>query len=344
MAKFGWNFRMTAEFVTDGADQTYVLINTDGTTTDDDTTARNGIATEWVGFDGSNALWRGRDRVNTNDPRLAGCNVCLNADGPRVFRIYKSGSMKVRVALGDASFSTSNNWLVCRDSAGTKFAIEGVDTSNDQKFLDAVGNEWDNTGANGWPDNNVQVGPFEFADYVEFVLGHPTGGEVVGFSSLCHIELEEDDEGGGGPAEAAMVLADTSGNPLAENGGTHNAGVCDIEESVSDTFRIYNDGEEAVTLDFSTFAVTGDGTLTSIKDSDGTDIEDDHELAADDYVTVVVARDTSAAGPQAYSIAFDTTDADGFEFVVSFTVLSGGGGGSSMPAIAHYYRMMRGVN
>ena len=141
----GFDFRLTQNFVTDQAPNTYVL----GPNTLYPTT-RGGATFGWM--DGVATGW---DRVNYVDSRLAGVNTVRNDISPGVFRIDLPGpgTYTIAVALGDEYYSQC--WTTCRiefkDGSASLFSLNfGVVAGGD--FQDANGILWS---AQQWPTSNT---------------------------------------------------------------------------------------------------------------------------------------------------------------------------------------------
>jgi hypothetical protein len=90
----GFNFRQTSGFVTDGANETYVLSG------DSYPATRNGVTFGW-----EDAPSGDRDRNSGIDRRLAGMNFVSSAAGASAYRfrvdLPAAGDYAVRLAIGD---------------------------------------------------------------------------------------------------------------------------------------------------------------------------------------------------------------------------------------------------
>ena len=140
----GFDFRNTANFVTDPPGATYVLSTTAYPTT------VNGVTFGWV----KTAPVRARDRNAALDPRLAGINFVSNGS-PATFYVDlpSPGTYDISLAMGDASY------LQC----GVQCQVQFLDGSTvlatviggpigAANFYDATGKLWS---AANWPSDNL---------------------------------------------------------------------------------------------------------------------------------------------------------------------------------------------
>src|SRR5678816_4027126 len=131
----GFNFRATSGFVTDGAEQTYVL------TADTYPTTRGGFTFGWVILNDSPTAV---DRDSGIDVRLAGINYLPGYGGVGIlsqsyFRVDlpTTGSYTIHLALGD-TFSKTNMRGEVRDSAtDLAFVVDAASLSANH-WLDAT--------------------------------------------------------------------------------------------------------------------------------------------------------------------------------------------------------------
>ncbi|MHA2642886.1 MAG: hypothetical protein V2G41_09590 [bacterium JZ-2024 1] len=174
----GFNFRATAAFVGDGANEVYVL-------GDVYPTSRGGATFGWTTSIGGNT----RDRSSSVDRRLAGVNFSDDAVSQN-FRVDlpAPGKYRIRVALGDASFAYNNSQVIeIFDSGVSKLRIPatGKQSTAAGSFMDAVGTVL--TAAN-WPPQN---------QYVEIVFSTTQANFLIGpaapsnSTTLAHIGLEQ---------------------------------------------------------------------------------------------------------------------------------------------------------
>lgn len=122
----GFNFRGSAGYVTDGADETYVIAS------DAYPTTRNGVT-----FGLEDTFLFNLDRDATVDRRLAGMLGDF-AVGKR-FRVdlLVSGNYAITVALGDAASAQVMRWKL-RDNT-TELVAWNVTTTNVKEWYDATG-------------------------------------------------------------------------------------------------------------------------------------------------------------------------------------------------------------
>lgn len=139
----GFNFRNTSGFVTDGANETYVL------PTDSYPVTRNGVTFGW------GASVDGYDRDNTADRRLAGV-ASTDAYGTGVNFVVDppaAGKYICRLAAGDISSAISNDYVVIQAPYGTVLATIYASTLSGD-FLDATGTDRTKT---AWPTDNASI-------------------------------------------------------------------------------------------------------------------------------------------------------------------------------------------
>ena len=144
--KIGLNFRATSAYVTDGADETYVL------GTDAYPTTRDGATFGWEsGFASANT----RNRTTSPDRRIAGVHFDTNGDA--VFRIDlpSAGTYSVRLACGDTTASNSVGGLL-KDDATTKITITTATLTSlgGAGAVDATDTWYSRT---NWPTSNTAV-------------------------------------------------------------------------------------------------------------------------------------------------------------------------------------------
>jgi hypothetical protein len=159
---------------------TYCLLDADALSGDDYPTTRGGFTFGWEDRGGGNP--RGRNRDSGVNAKLAGINF-TNDGLTRNLRIDLSGSLKVRLGIGDAAVGQSNAGVDVRDSAGSKFSHSGL-TVGPSAIYDATGVS--RSSAADWVSNNAQSAAFTFADYVRVRLDGAGTASV-----LAHVEVEE---------------------------------------------------------------------------------------------------------------------------------------------------------
>lgn len=178
----GFNFRQSAGYVTDGANETYVQGG--GIGFDSYPTTRNGVTFGWEDTPSGD-----RDRNNALDRRLAGMHY--NTTGATVrFRVDlpAAGDYSVRLAMGDASNKSGNSFSELRDTTT-------VLTSLTDEALNATHSK-DITGTKhtfaAWPGSN-SAQTFTFASTIcRMALKQPSSG----FSAIQHLFLSQVDPAG----------------------------------------------------------------------------------------------------------------------------------------------------
>ena len=140
----GFNFRDTSAFVTDGADETYVI---NGSNVYPIT--RNGVT---FGFDVDPAT-DFRDRDALIDRRLAGIIFTASAS-QKLFRVDlpNTGTFDIRVANGDTASNQNNQYFELRDDTTAFRTVEDTDGVLADNYNDATG--VNRTEAN-WPGQNA---------------------------------------------------------------------------------------------------------------------------------------------------------------------------------------------
>lgn len=183
MATKGFNFRASSGYVTDLGNDTYVLLATDGSSGDDYPTTRNGVTFGWTNR--ANSLSHcGRDRDSGLNAKLAGLHFTNGAGvDTRIFRIDMSGSLKIRLAIGEPNFPYTGGDVAVKDSAGTKFTATGSPGAGE--WYDATSTL--RASAATWVSSNAQSSAYTFADYVLIVCE----SDASGITPLAHVEVEE---------------------------------------------------------------------------------------------------------------------------------------------------------
>lgn len=176
----GWNFRATAAFVTDGADETYSL----GSPDDDYPVTRNGVTFGWEDGPADDS----RDRDATVDRRLAGINFHPNDGTQKRFRVDlpATGDYNIRLAIGDTGTGQGYQYVEVLD---TTTQVHLIDDTNGT----AIDNYDDATGVNrteaAWPtDNAVQLETFS-TTILRLRIG-PTTAQA-GSTTLAHLFLNQ---------------------------------------------------------------------------------------------------------------------------------------------------------
>ena len=176
----GINFRATSGFVTDGANETYCLGDSDAYPI-----TRGGVT---FGWDGSYDL--GRDRDAAIDRRLAGVNQKNNNGVKATFRLDlpATGNYTIRLALGDTSNDQGDLRCEVLDDTTSKFTVADADGTLQDHYDDAAGT--DRTEA-AWPGSNTAQTGVNFATTILKVkLG--TSASSVGSSCITHLYVEQE--------------------------------------------------------------------------------------------------------------------------------------------------------
>ena len=196
----GFNFRQTAAFVTDGPGDAPAL----GELYPHAYT--NGLTAGWT-----TALSDGtRDRLASNDPRLAGTNSQANDGTQKSFRITlpSAGTKLISLAIGDAGFPQNYQHVEVWDNTTLLYTIDKPGTL-ENNFLDATGTQYT---AALWASAQALV-PLTFATTTMFVvIGSPT--VQVNTTTIAHLGLwvpvaPEDD---GAPAH--LIRPPSSPDPI----------------------------------------------------------------------------------------------------------------------------------
>src|SRR3990167_7206091 len=126
----GINHRATRGYVTDGPNDTYCLNETYPVT-------RGGMTFGWEDTYADGA----RDRSTAYDVRLAGVRQKNNSGVTNRFRVdlSASGNYTIRIALGDASWAQSYQYLQLRDDTTVLTTIDDSNGTAAANFDDATG-------------------------------------------------------------------------------------------------------------------------------------------------------------------------------------------------------------
>lgn len=139
----GINFRASAGYVTDGANEDYDI-------------ASRG-AYPWTTAQGNNVGWitqssvNYRDRTTGNDRRIAG-SCFIDTDDFRI-DLPSTGDYNVGIAAGDANYAQEVNWELF-DNTSSLGTLTTGSTSAGERFKDATNTEYtDST----WPTSQTLV-------------------------------------------------------------------------------------------------------------------------------------------------------------------------------------------
>ena len=172
--RIGLNFRSTSGYVTDGADEVYVLA-TDTTPTERKSANGNSVTFQW------DSAPTAANRSNTVDVRLAGHHRTNNPDVRTLtVTLPYTGPYKVRIAAGDALV---NYWVAVylKDNGTTLITLSGSIGNN---FFDADGTALSTA---NWPGSNTLV-DVNFASTVCQVVIGP--GSATWVNAIAHLYLE----------------------------------------------------------------------------------------------------------------------------------------------------------
>ena len=168
----GFNFRETAGFVTDGANETYAICSAETYPT-----TRNSVT-----FGVENVFgWSTRDRLDTNDRRLAGVNWRSDKGLFRV-DLEAADDYVIDLAYGDPSGGANNPDSKIYDNT-TVLATIGPTTNGSGEFVDASG--VNRTSAALWVSNRVTI-QHTFATTTFFVSVSEAASAL---SPLAHLFL-----------------------------------------------------------------------------------------------------------------------------------------------------------
>jgi hypothetical protein len=191
----GVNFRATAGYVTDGANEDYEISQSNYPRT-----SAQGNSVGWEGSISGDFL----DRNNAVDRRLAGVHYIFagSADAGRAYRIDlpSTGSYNVRLATGDEAVGGSTAQVTVKDGTTTLLTIN--DTTAAPGFDDAVGARYSTA---NWPGSNSASTQTFATTILRFHLAPgPTTGHTV--NGLAHVYVEAAGGGGGGTTTAGILL------------------------------------------------------------------------------------------------------------------------------------------
>lgn len=178
----GLNFRGTSGYVTDGADETYVLGETSPTTRK--TGNGNEVTFNW---DASPTIYAYNRNASIGDVRLAGINLKSNASNPLILNITlpSSGTYRVRMAIGDANEAQGTQYVKLMDNGSVLLTVSAASVAM-AHFIDASG--VDRTAA-AWPTDNAYVDVVFATTTCQLSIG-PTS--LIGdYSVLAHLYLEK---------------------------------------------------------------------------------------------------------------------------------------------------------
>ncbi len=170
----GWNFRASSTFVTDGANETYVIDSGNGNAEEYPVT-RNGVTFGW----GSNQIGNVRDRLDTNDRRLAGTQW---GNALAVFQVDLVGAADyiIDAAFGDPAGGATNIGAKFYDNTTVVATIANTSNSSGE-FVDASG--VNRTSAANWVANHATIQKTFATTTFKLELQQATSGMVHLFLS-----------------------------------------------------------------------------------------------------------------------------------------------------------------
>jgi hypothetical protein len=176
--RVGFNFRATSGYVTDGADEIYVLGENNSTTRS--TTNGNSATFIWSG-----AGPQPRDRTTGNDRRLAGINF-VNGSTTETLTITlpQVGSYIVRLAIGDPADAGGHQYVQIRDNTTPLLTVDDATGPGANQFLDAT--VVVRTAA-AWPSANVSTTIIFATTSCKVVVGSVSISDIT---RLAHLYLE----------------------------------------------------------------------------------------------------------------------------------------------------------
>ena len=195
----GFNFRATTGFVTDGANETYVLGSDVGGS--DYPVTRNGVTFGWA----SGAVSQSRDRNAGLDRRLAGVQFTLDPDAS-TFRVDlpAAGDYIIGLASGDAYGAVSAGRIEILDTSTSRLVIDHPSGfTAGVTFRDAT--DVDLSAAN-WPGTNARV-TLAFATTILNV----TIGASGRAGRVAHLYIEQVETGGAQGGAYHQTIARTRG-------------------------------------------------------------------------------------------------------------------------------------
>lgn len=190
----GINFRATAGYVTDGANQTYCL-----GTSDTYPQPRGGATFGYTSVNGDAS----RDRSTGVDVRLAGQNQQPNDGTQSVWKLdlTTSGPKTICLALGDENSTQGYQYIQVLDDTTVLFTITDTDGTANDKFDDANGTEWSGS---AWPGSNTCRTVTFATTTLVFKLGATSSQS--GSSTIAHLSVT--DAGGSSSGSAANLHED----------------------------------------------------------------------------------------------------------------------------------------
>lgn len=181
----GFNFRGTSGFVTDGANETYVLL------ADTYPQTRNTVTFGWTG-----APYSSEDGSASDDRRLAGQNT-IDPGHTETFRVDlpSAGAYTVRLAMGHHTYGAGapGMEIVIKDDTTALLTI-GPHPTTAANYYDAADASYS---AAAWPGSNTASGSLTFATTTMNVV--VDGGPD--YAAIAHLFVSQVSGGGGGTTQ-----------------------------------------------------------------------------------------------------------------------------------------------
>jgi hypothetical protein len=177
MTTWGFNFRATSGYVTDGAGQSPVLGEVYPNV------YSNGLTAGFVAGVGGIV----RDRDNAIDVRLAGINGQFNDGASQdTFRVTlpSSGNYTIALAIGDMGSDENYQYVVVKDGSTTLFSVIAPLGTVTDDFIDATGTHYS---AAAWPGSNTPVSVTMSGTTLNVVIGSPDAQANV--STIAHLSI-----------------------------------------------------------------------------------------------------------------------------------------------------------
>lgn len=177
----GFNFRATAEYVTDPTDTQYV----NGT----DPTYLYDYTNDGVTFGLSTVSGLQARNRSTSVPKLAGTVFVYNTADQVTFRVdlESTGNHDIYIAIGDYEYSNDNPYVQFLDDSTEIDVIDYSGTLDGQHFIDAEGTE--HTSAANWVSNNVAI-THNFTSTIFYVKFGQPGTATSGSSAIAHLAID----------------------------------------------------------------------------------------------------------------------------------------------------------
>lgn len=184
----GFNFRGTSGYVSDGANETYVLAEGYPTT-------RNSVT---FGFTTGTGVVQGVDRSATNDRRLAGINY---DNSSRIFQVDlpASGAYTVHLALGDQAGGGNAICAAAIQDTLTPLTTVNFAANTANNFTDATGAVYTNV---TWSGSETGVSLTFSTTTLNLAL------TSAGYWTIAHLFVSQ---GGGSPSRGLFRTSPVSG-------------------------------------------------------------------------------------------------------------------------------------